>query len=236
LKIHDVVIFWFVKNGFGPDFPKIMFEYESKGFLDGLSGETQDADWKRLAKEIGGEFVPGVRDDWGSPSKVVCRVRRWTIILEAFKYSARSDPGSYVMHTRIVADFLTDDYFHFEVSPQGTLDDLKSFFGFDRHDVRIGDENLDGKYVFYGSDAEQTRQLFANENLRRMLAWFDGGIAYGVRGADEMLSRTYRKRSFQLFYDYPGLVYDITKLRVIIELFGETLKQLQAIGSIAADE
>lgn len=213
-----------------------MFEYESKGFLDALSGETQDASWRELAGEIGGEFVPGVRDDWGSPSKVVVRAGQWTITLEAFKYSSRSDPGHYVMHTRITANFITDDYFHFWVSPAGLIDELRSFFGFDGRDVRIGDKDLDRNYVFHGSDEEQTRRLFENENLRRMLAWFGSGISYGVKGAGEMLSKTYRKRSFQLYYDYPGLVYDPVSLRVIMELFGETLKQLQRIGSIAPEE
>jgi len=210
-----------------------MFEYESKGFLDALSGETQDGDWKRLAEEIGGEFVAGVRDGWGSASRVVWRVEPWTITLEAYKYSSRGDPGLFVMHTRVTADYITDDYFNFWVSPPGLLDDLKNFFGLEnKHDIKIGDADLDRRYVFYGSDAEETRQLFENNNLRRMLAWFGSGISYGVKGADEWLSKTYRKRSFQLYYDYPGLVRDTVELRVIMELFGETLKQLRRIGSI----
>lgn len=211
----------------------VMFEYESKGFLDALSGETQDASWKLLADEIGGDFVPGVRDGWGSASKVVYPVERWTVMLEAFKYGSSAHPGIFVMHTRIIAHFITNDYFHFQVSPPGFLDELKNFFGFEnKQDVKIGDENLDRKYVFFGSGDQKLKQLFENDNLRRMLEWFDGGISYGVKGADEWLSKTHRKKSFHLYYDYPGLIYDAAKLRVIMELFAETLKQLELIGSI----
>lgn len=43
-------------------FVTVMFEYESKDFLDTTFGEAQDADWKLPADEIGGEFIPGVCD------------------------------------------------------------------------------------------------------------------------------------------------------------------------------
>lgn len=210
-----------------------MFEYESKGFLDALSGETQDADWKRLADEIGGEFVSGERDGWGSASKVVYRVGRWTIMLEAFKYGSSAHPGNYVMHTRITAHYITNDFFHFWISPPDFLDDLKNFFGFEnKKDIKIGDEELDRKYVFFGSDDSKLKQLFEDTNLRRMLKWFGGDISYGVKGADQWLSKTHCKKSFHLYFDHPGLIYDTVKLRVIMELFAETLNQLEQIDSI----
>lgn len=148
-----------------------MFEYKSKGFLDITFGELQDAAWKSLASEIGGEFVPGVRDGWGATSKVIYRVQDWAVMLEAYKYGTSAHPGNFVMHTRILADYITEDYFSFSVSIPGLLDELKNVFGLEnKYDIKIGDPDLDRKYVFYGTDVEQTRQLFENTNLRRMLA------------------------------------------------------------------
>jgi hypothetical protein len=213
-----------------------MFEYESKGFLDVTFGETQDASWKLLAKEIGGEFITGLRDDWGSQSKVIYRTTFSTITLEAYKYRSPRHPGNYVMHTQIVANYITNDHFSFWVAPPGFVDELKSFVGLNnKHDIRIGETDLDRKYLFYGSDVEKIRELFKNNNLRRMLLWLND-VSYGVKGADKQLSKTYRGKSVQLYYHYPHLIYDLNRLRVLIELFGETLKQLQHIGTLTSKD
>ncbi len=194
-------------------------------------GETQDANWKLLAEEIGGEFVTGVCDDWGSTSRVVYRVRNWMVRLEAYKYRTPRQPGVYAMHTRMTANYLTNDNFGFWVTPPSYSDGLKSFFGLEnKRDIKIGENDLDRKYVFCGSDAEKTRRLFENTNLRRMLDWLDD-VSYGVNGFDGKLSKTYRQKSVQLYYYHPHLIYDIRRLRVLFELFGETLIQLQRIGS-----
>lgn len=208
-----------------------MFEYQSKSLLEMTFGETQDANWKLLAEEIGGEFISDVRDDWGSSSSVVCRVESWTIILEAYKYRTPKHPGVYAMHTRMTANYLTTDNFGFWVTPPSYMDELKSFFGAENNrDIKIGEAELNRKYVFYGSDVEKTRRLFENTNLRRMLVWLDN-VSYGISGYDGKLSKTYGSKSVQLSYHHPHLIYDIRRLRVLFELFGETLIQLKRIGS-----
>jgi hypothetical protein len=37
-----------------------------------------------------------------------------------------------------------------------------------------------------------------------------------------------------LSFHHPHLIYDTARLRVLFELFGETLKRLREIGSIAS--
>jgi hypothetical protein len=213
-----------------------MFEYESNRILDSSFGETQDVNWKFLAKEIGGEFHPGIRDDWGSQSKVIYRVETWTITLEAYKYISPGRPSDFVMHTRIIANYLTNDHFSFWVTTPSLIDELKIFLGLEnKHDIKIGETALDQKYLFCGSNVQQTRKMFENTNLRRMLLQLDG-ISYGVKGADQWLSKTYRKKSVHLYYHHPHLIYDIKRLRLLIELFSETLKQLQHIGSLITKE
>ena len=152
--------------------------------------------------------------------------------MQAEKHRTPREPGMYVMHNRITAAYISQDNFNFLVTNPTIIDDLKAFFGFENKlDIKIGATELDKKYNFYGNDHEKTRQLFANMKIRQLLARFDR-LTFGIKNADQKLSATYRTRSFQLDYHEPHLIYDISKLSLLFELFGETLKQLHRIGSL----
>ena len=188
--------------------------------LTGFHAHREEV-WKRISKELGGEFA--TKGTWQT-EKVRVQVDHWTITLDI-----RVVPGfkSAQHFTRLRCLVPHTSGFHFEIYRKNLLASISILFGM--QDVETGFAGIDDNYVVQATDAEKVRQLFANQEIRRLITEqpefhlrlmeaeqdYPGQVAEGV---DE------------LHFEVPGLIEDHDRLYSLYRLFAEVLHTLDSLG------
>jgi hypothetical protein len=170
-----------------------------------VSSRKQQEAWNQFAVEIGAEFVKG---GFRRSSLVRARVREWTVTLDT--YSVPSGDSS-TTYTRMRAPFKNTDGFQFLIFRTGLISKIDKALG--SQDIEIGDAEFDRRFTIQGNNESKVRSLFSNQSIRQMVQE-QRSIRLGVK-KDELVFET------------QGVIKDIERLKSLIELFKETLIQLQ---------
>src|SRR5436190_10242015 len=177
----------------------------------------RDGVWQQLAAQLGGSFdrLPLVR----------LQHRQWTIVLDLWKRGT--------IHTiRMRSQFLNRDGFWFTVYPEGVVSAARKWLGM--QDVVVGHEGFDGEFVIQGNDEAKLKVLFDNPRIRLPLesqphvhfSIADSEHSYwGVPGGIDELCLTGSED-----------ILDLASLKLLFELFMETLDELCRLKTIAADD
>ena len=180
--------------------------------------------WRRLANEIGAEFVKGgfLRSD-----KVVAKVKEWTITLDT--YTSQSGQSS-TTYTRMNAPYVSNDGFQFTIHRKGVFSKLRERLG--KHDIEVGYPEFDRDFIIKSNDEFKVRALFANSRIRQLIQsqpdiHFGAGTKHG--GSTQAFPSI-------LSFGVSGVIKDVERLKSLFELFKETLNQLSDIGSAYESE
>jgi hypothetical protein len=188
----------------------------------------RDNIWRQLAADLGAHFErAGI---WQLPL-VRLQHRSWMIVLDSWKRTSFVNrTGVYCI--RIRSQFLNRNGFWFTVYPEGVLSTARKWLGM--QDVAVGHERFDGEFIIQGNDESQLKALFENPSLRFALAGLPTvhfSIAdsehsfWGVpEGIDELC----------LVSDDD--IPDLAGLKLLFELFTETLDELRRLGTIAESD
>ena len=132
------------------------------GFLRQLFGPSQAEVWRRLAEETGSSFVDG---GFWRGSKVVIRVKEWTITLDTFTVSTGKHSTTY---TRLRAPYVNKDGFRFRIYRKSVFSGLGKLFGM--QDIEVGYPEFDEPFIIQGNNPAKVKQLLSHEPLRTMIA------------------------------------------------------------------
>ena len=187
-----------------------------------LFGPSRHEIWQQLSNEIGAHFVDG---GFWKGDKVEVAHGPWTITLD--KYVVSNGKSS-VTYTRMRALYVNPDGFRFTVYRKGLFSDMGKWFGM--QDLVIGDEEFDRDFILKSNSEVKLRQLLSQPRIRELIAR-QPDIHFEARHDEGFLAQSFPEGVDELCFQVVGVIKDIERLKLLYELFSETLDQLCRIGS-----
>ncbi len=185
-------------------------------------GTDKEEMWRKLCAEIGADYVSG--GVWKG-DKVQAQHGEWTITLQTFAVCYGRAP---VEFTCLRALYHNPDGFQFTVYRQHIFSDIAKWLGM--QDVEVGYPEFDRDFVIKGTDEAKLRALFASARLRELIA-AQPQIHFTVKDNEAGNEKNLSADTDELSFTVIGVITDVTRLKLLFELFSETLDQLCRIGS-----
>ena len=210
----------------------------------GGAAEEQEAAWKQLASEVGGELI--TRKERGRryvgrhlQLAVVANAGSSPIALDVrVEYGGEYAPNSLV--TRIRAPYVARDSFAFSVkrvrarlSDGAVLHGMARLAG--RHKVEPGDLGFDRDFLITANDTDKVRALLAAPRIRDLIQSQPSLDISAARPGWRLFKRSGQRLSV-LRFEEEGVITDVDRLKSLFGLFQETLNQLCQIGSASQEE
>jgi hypothetical protein len=211
----------------------------------GNTTEEQEAAWKQLATEVGGELI--TRRERGRrflgrhlQLAVVAKAGTSPIALD-LKMEAGADTVPSWLVTRIRAPYVARDAFLFSVkrvrarlSDGAVLHGMARLAG--RHKVEPGDLGFDRDSLITANDTAQVRALLANPRLCGLIQSQPSIDISTGRPGWRLFRRGGSQRLSVLRFEEEGVITDVQRLKSLFELVQEILNQLCLIGAAFAEE
>ena len=185
-------------------------------------GPSRGDVWRSLAEEINARYETG---GFWRGDRVVADVPPWQVVLDTFTVSTGETSSTY---TRMRAPYVNADGFRFTVFRSHIFTGLSKFLGM--QDVEVGYPGFDEAFVIKGNSESKLRQLFANARLRELLA-AQPSVYFSVKDDEGTFRKTFPEGVDELYFQVGGVVKDIDRLKLMYELFAETLEELCRMGS-----
>ena len=120
---------------------------------------------RTFAKETGGEFIEG--QYWHS-DKVSLPYKETIIVFDNYTYYTTSGGNSYTkLYTRVIAPFISNYNFTFELYKTGYISNFLKIFG--AQDIKIGDTEFDKAYTIKSSNELKVKSLLSDKFIRRQI-------------------------------------------------------------------
>lgn len=191
-------------------------------FLRQLFGPSTQEIWRQLCAEIGAQYVEG---GFWKGDKVQATHGPWTITLDTYTVS---DGKTSHVYTRMRAPFVDLEGFRFTVYRKGIFSDIGKWFGM--QDIEIGDEAFDRDFILKSNVEWKLRELLGGSRIRELISR-QPQIYFAVKDDEGFFRSSFPQGVDELYFQVTGIVKDIERLKLLYELFAETLDQLCRIGS-----
>jgi hypothetical protein len=178
--------------------------------IKSLFGPSRKEIWRQLSTEIGAQYVEG---GFWKGDKVQASHGGWMVTLDTYTVS---NGKTTVVYTRMRAPYDDPTGFRFTIYRKGLFTGLGKWLGM--QDVNVGYEPFDEAFVIKGNDEGMLRALFSNAKLRDLI--------------DKQKNIHFTVKRGALHFHVTGVIKDIDRLKLLFDLFGETLEQLQATAAI----
>ena len=120
------------------------------------------------------------------------------------------------------------DGFRFTIYRKTLFSDLGKFFGM--QDIEIGDPEFDRDFIIKSNTAPKAMALFSNQKIRRLIQ-AQPSIHLQVKGDESWFGTSFPQGVDELYFQVPGVIKDLERLKALYELFAEVLNHLCHIGS-----
>jgi len=187
-----------------------------------MFGPSRREIWRTLSAEIGARYVDGT---FWNGDKVQATHADWTVTLDTYTVSTGK---SHVVYTRMRAPYVNTAGFRFTIYRKGFFTGIAKSLGM--QDVQVGHEPFDIDFVIKGSDEGMLRALFANPKIRELITQ-QKDIHFTVKDDEGWFGAAFPEGVDELYFAVIGVIKDVERLKLLYELFGETLEQLCVIGS-----
>lgn len=191
-----------------------------------MFGPSKEEIWRQLCAATGADYVEG---GFWKGDKVQASHGEWTITLDTYAVSN----GKVVMHfTRLRAPYVNPDRFRFTIYRRGFFSDIAKWLGM--QDIVVGHEDFDRDFIIKGTQEKGLRALFDNPRLRELIA-AQPQIHLTVNDDEGVFGARFPADTDELHFHVHGIIKDVARLKLLFELFAETLDQLCMIGSAYAE-
>jgi hypothetical protein len=191
-------------------------------FLRTIFGPSREEIWRQFSAQTGFGYLDG--GFWKS-DKVEATHGQWTVTLDLYVVSTGK---SSVTYTRMRAPYVNPDGFRFTVYRKGIFTEMGKWFGM--QDVAVGYQEFDRDFVIKGNDEQKLRTLFSSQKIRELVA-AQPEIRFSVKDDDGKLWNNFPEGVDELHFQVVGVIKDLERLKLLYELFAETLDQLCRMGS-----
>jgi hypothetical protein len=187
-----------------------------------LFGPSREEIWRQLCAETGAEYVEG---NFWNGAKIQAAHDEWIITLDTY---AVSTGNTRMLFTRLRAPYVNPGHFQFTIYRRGLFSDLGKRLGM--QDIEVGHADFDRDFVIKGTDVDKLRALFDNAKLRELIA-AQPQIHFTVKDDEGGWGAGFPPDTDELCFHVRGVIKDVARLKLLFELFAETLDQLCRIGS-----
>jgi hypothetical protein len=148
---------------------------------------------------------------------------QWTVTLDTYS----SDDSTF---TRMRAPYVNPDGFRFNIYRPGIFSHIGKWLGM--QDVAVGYPQFDEDFIIKGNDEAKLRRLFANATIRELID-AQPSINFSVRDDDNKFwsGRNFPADVDELYFRVTGVIKDVDRLKLLYDLFSETLGELCRMGS-----
>ncbi|HWF05533.1 MAG TPA: DUF3137 domain-containing protein [Candidatus Angelobacter sp.] len=192
------------------------------GVLRTWFGPSRKEIWQQFCAQTGSNFVEG--GFWKS-DKVEAAHNQWTVTLDLYVVSTGK---SSVTYTRMRAPYVNPDSFRFTIYRKGIFTEIGKWFGM--QDVTVGYEDFDRDFVIQGNDEQKLRKLFSSQKIRDLIA-VQPDISFSVKDDEGFWSKNFPEEVDELYFQVVGVIKDVERLKLLYDLFAETLDELCRMGS-----
>jgi hypothetical protein len=193
----------------------------------GFFGQGREEIWKQLCAAIGADFVDG---GFWKGDKVQAHVKSWTITLDTYTVSSGH---SHVTYTRMRAPFVSRDGLRFRIYRKGLFSGLGKALGM--QDIEVGHSlHFDEDFIIQGNDESKIRSLFANSEIRRLIAE-QPQIRLELKDDEGFFRVRFPEGVDELHFQVVGVIKDVERLKKLFDLFAEVLEELHRMGSAAEE-
>ncbi len=206
--------------------------------------EEQEAAWKQLATEVGGELI--ARTERGRrflgrhlQMAVVAKAGSSPLALDLrMEYGGEYAPNSLV--TRIRVPYVARDAFSFSIkrvraklSDGAVLHGVARLAG--RHKVDPQPLGFDRDFLITADDTDKVRALLADARTRDLMQSQPSLDISAARLGWRPFKRSSQRLSV-LRFEEEGVIIDVQRLKSLFELFRELLDRLREIGAASQEE
>jgi len=185
-------------------------------------GPSRKEVWRQLSDEVGASYVDG---GFCKGDKVKVTHGEWTVTLDTF---AVSTGKSTIVYTRMRAPYVNPDGFRFTVYRRGMFTGVAKWLGM--QDLEIGDERFDHDFVIKANDEAKVRELLGSPKVRELLDR-QKEVHFTVKDDEGWFGPRFEGDADELYFTVVGVIKDVERLKLLYELFAETLDRLCHIGS-----
>jgi hypothetical protein len=185
-------------------------------------GPSKAEIWRQLCNETGADYVQG---GFWKGDKVQVTHDQWVITLDTY---AVSTGKSTMVFTRLRAPYVNPDHFRFTIYRGGLFSEIAKWLGM--QDIEVGHKDFDREFIIKGTHEIKLRALFDNARLRELIA-SQPQIHFTVKDDEGCWGTDFPPDTDQLSFYVCGIIKDVERLKLLFELFAETLDQLCRIGS-----
>jgi hypothetical protein len=191
--------------------------------LRSIFGPSRKEIWRQFCDQTGSNYVDG---GFWKGDKVEATHGPWTVTLDTY---AVSTGKSTIIYTRMRAPYVNPDGFRFTVYRKGIFTALGKLLGM--QDVTVGHPDFDRDFVIKGNDDHKLWRLFASQRVRDLIS-AQKDIYFSVKDDDGMVWRgRFPEGVDELYFQVVGVIKDVERLKLLYELFAETLEELCRMGS-----
>jgi hypothetical protein len=192
--------------------------------LASLFGPSRDEIWQQFANTVGGNFSEG---GFWNGGRVEARHGQWTVVLDTHTVSTGK---SSVTYTRMRAPYVNPDAFQFNIYRRGVFSNLGKWMGM--QDVTVGYPQFDEDFIIKGNDETKLRRLFSNDRIRELIV-AQPDIHFSVQDDEQKFwgGRNFPSDVDELHFQVVGVIRDLERLKLLYDLFSETLDELCRMGS-----
>jgi len=187
-----------------------------------LFGPSKRELWRQLCTETGADYVQG---GFWKGDKVQATHGEWTITLDTY---AVSTGKTTMVFTRLRAPYVNPDHLRFTIYRRGLFSDIAKWLGM--QDIEVGPPDFDREFVIKGTNESKLRALFDKARLRELIA-AQPQIHLTVKDNEGLFGPNFPADTDELCFHVHGIIKDVERLKLLFELFAETLDQLCHIGS-----
>ncbi len=197
------------------------------GFLRQLFGPSREEIWRRLCVETGAQYVDG---GFWRGSKVMIKVKDWTITLDTYTVSTGKSSTTY---TRLRAPYYNKDGFRFRIYRKSIFSGLGKMMGME--DIRVGYPAFDEPFIIQGNDPAKVRSLCAHETLRGMIA-AQPDFHLEVKDDEGWFGAEFPAGVDELYFRVVGVIKDVERLKSLFQIFALVLHLLCHLDSAYEDD
>jgi len=194
-------------------------------FLRKLFGPSKQEISQQFSAATGSSYIPS--DSFWKGDKVEAKHGEWTVTLDTYMVSTGK---SSVPFTRMRAPYVNPDGFRFTIYRKGIFSDLGRRLGM--QDVTVGHPEFDEAFIIKGNDAQKLRALFANPKIRELIT-AQPAIRFSVIDDEKQFwsGSGFPQGVDELHFQTVGVIKEVARLKLLYELFSETLDELCRMGS-----
>lgn len=187
-----------------------------------MFGPSKKEIWRQLSAEIGAHYVEG---GFRKADKVQVTHGEWTVTLDTYVVSTGKTT---IVFTRMRAPYVNPGGFRFTVYRKGIFSGLGKMLGM--QDIEIHDDSFDHDFIIKGTDEAQVRELLSNPKIRELISR-QPKIHFTVKDDEGWFGATFPEGVDELYFQVVGVIKDAERLKLLYELFAETLEQLCRMGA-----